>query len=760
MFRKTLFCFVFIAFATGIAMDDSLTLHSARMVDLDTIELVVEGQPVDPSHTEFFISPKVEIRDVDVRDSILVLSVAPLSLDRSYTLTCAGQTIDVRVDGVLDRYVSDKPMGFSRDGKSVWFRLFAPRAVAVDLNLGADPEHMDLKRYRMQRDGDGVWQVQLPDVSDARYYAYRIWKETNTLDDPPPLIADPYSTAVTTRNEFRHPARSILPEPTSFDWEGDRGVGMDWRDLIIYECHVRDLTAHSSSGVQAAIAGSYDGFVSKDIRGGLEHIKSLGVNAVEFLPIHEFGNIEIPFNIPVDGVVNTWNPYARNHWGYMTSFFFAPEAYYASGQTLTPGAWCGRKGDQVREFKSLVKAIHQQGLAVILDVVYNHVAQYDRNSFKTIDREYYFHLDPQGQYMSKSGCGNDFRTDRPMSKRLIVESVRHWMQEYHIDGFRFDLAAMIDWETIDAIRKEAMRINPDVILIAEPWGGGEYEPAAFSRHGWAAWNDHFRNGVKGQNPVDGQSFIFGTWWADNTKESLKRYIRGTLEEEGGLFQTSAHSINYLESHDDHTLGDFIRIGSGQISPESKIVDLDDHVRVSGYTLKANKLAALVLFTSQGGVMIHEGQEYARSKVIAPTAAPDPHVGLVDHNSYNKDNETNWMNFRHADMNRQLVDYYRGLIALRKRHPAFRRSPAEAIDFLHHDAPLALGYLIHKQYSNNSVDLLVLLNADPEQSVTFHLPFGSWNVLVDPDRAGEETMYTVDADTIVCAPTSGMVLSRL
>jgi len=441
----------------------------------------------------------------------------------------------------------------------------------------------------------------------------------------------------------------------------------------------------------------------------------------------------------------------------MTSYFFAPESYYASEQTLEPGGVCGLDGRQVFEFKDVVRAFHKENIAVILDVVYNHVSQYDLNCFKHIDKNYYFQLNEDQTFCSASGCGNDFRTNRPMSRRLIIDSIKYWMREYHVDGFRFDLAAMIDWETIDEILTEARKINPDVILIAEPWGGGGYKPAEFSKHGWAAWNDQIRNGVKGQNPVNSQGFIFGKYFENNNLETIKRYILGNLVKDGGLFEEKSHSVNYIESHDDHTYGDFIRIGLGDITEDQYVGGTLDEQKLKPKQLALNKLGALILFTSQGPLMIHEGQEYARSKVIAPTIVPDNHVGRIDHNSYNKDNETNWLNFEHSEFNRELVDYYKGLIRLRKEHPAFRRSGNSDITFFNHKIPFVTSFLISKDGSGDKNNFLVLLNANMEKKAEFNLPDGEWQVVVDAVRAGTETLRQIKGNKIKLAPSSGMVL---
>ena len=747
---------VLFVFSNAVSMENDV-LISARLRDSETIEVKLHKSLSDSQAARVQLVPKQDILSVTSVDHRLELKIEPVDLSTNYQIKFRNDLIDVKVDEFLNAFQSDKALGCIWDDKQTTFRLFAPRAKSVKLFLFENATDQQGTSHDLERDVDGVWELLLDGHYFGKYYAYSVDGPRGAQEDfdPAKLIADPYSRAVATQNDYRHRGKTLILDTSDYDWQGDAPLGIPQEDLIIYECHVRDLTAHPSSGADPELAGSYKALIQKGIRGGIEHIKSLGVNAVEFLPIHDFGNIEIPFGVPVNGLVNDWNPYARNHWGYMTSYFFAPESYYATEQTLTPGEYCGVDGRQVNEFKDVVKAFHQEGIAVILDVVYNHVSQYDENSFKLIDKKYYFHLNPDGTYCSASGCGNDFKTDRPMARRLIIESVKFWMQEYHIDGFRFDLAAMIDWETINEIKREAQKINPNVILIAEPWGGGGYAPAEFSQHGWAAWNDQIRNGVKGQNLYDNLGFIFGEWFDFNSTETMQKYVLGYLAEDGGLFQDKRHSINYLESHDDHTLGDFIRIGLGG----SEIVkDVDKNARLSKTQLKLNKLGALFLFVSQGPVIIHSGQEWARSKVIAPTDAPDKHVGHIDHNSYNKDNETNWLNFEHADWNADLVDYYKGLIELRKAHPAFRRASKSDFTFYQdRNNPFALAFKIDKSGSNDSVDFVVL-NGNREKESEFELPPGDWHVVVDGESAGTQILRTLNG-VVKAPPSTGLVLQQ-
>jgi len=657
----------------------------------------------------------------------------------------------------MNKYFSNKPLGANFEDGNTVFRLFAPNAFAVKLVTFTQHDDSAGLEYSMKRDNEGVWEYSLPGERIGLYYGYRVTgsKDKISMCDPSLIIADPYSKAVVTQNNYLHPAKTLIVD-ANYDWEGDSWIKTPIRDLVIYEMHVRDMTAHPSSGAKQP--GTYMGLVEEGKTGGIDYLLDLGINAVELLPCHEFGNIEIPYKDRSNSIYNDWNPYSRNHWGYMTSFFFAPESYYASGGNVEPGNYCGINGQQVKEFKDMVKAFHKKGISVLMDVVYNHVSDFDLNPLKYIDKKYYFRLDAKGNFLAKSGCGNDFMSERPMARRMIIESVKYWMTEYHIDGFRFDLAFLLDEETCKEIIKEARKINPYVYIIAEPWGGG-YGPDYFSRLGWSAWNDKIRNGVKGQNPFDNPGFILGKWERDNNPETIKRYVAGTLVKDGGIFMKPEHSVNYLESHDDHTFGDFVRIGSGAVKAEDRIEDLESHVRLNEQQMKISKLGALFLMVSQGVAMIGEGQEFAHSKVIAKTDAPDPHQGQIDHDSYNKDNETNWIDYNHKEINRELYDYYKGLIALRKAHPALRRSDRYDIHFLKCQNEFGLGFWIGKKSSGDTNDFLVLINADPKQKVTFKIPPGVWSLVVDGEMAGVDILKSNFSDSVEIDPTTGLVFIR-
>ena len=657
----------------------------------------------------------------------------------------------------LNEYYSEKQLGACIDDDSTMFRLFAPRATKVALRIFENHYSSDQSEYIMEMDENGVWEYSLPGALYGTYYGYSIWgpEGRGEMFDSDIVLADPYSKAVVTLNNYHHEARTLIIDD-DFDWDDDTWLKSPITDLIIYEMHVRDMTANPSS--ECTAAGTYAGFTESGITGGINHLLELGVNAVELLPIHDFANIELPYRDPHTFIENTWNPYERNHWGYMTSYFFAPESYYALGETLKRDDFCGESGNQVNELKLMIKKLHENNIAVILDVVYNHVSQYDYNPFKYIDKKYYFRLNQNADFLSHSGCGNDFMTERPMARRLIIDSIKYWMTEYHVDGFRFDLAYLLDKTTLNEILQEARKINPDVYIIAEPWGGG-YDPAGFSNIGWAAWNDRFRNGVKGQNPYDNHGFIFGRLENNTNVDDLKNFFLGTLASRGGLFQSPTHSINYLESHDDHTLGDFIRIASGELNYSERILNMDEHVKLTPLQLKYNKLAALYLMTSQGVTMIHAGQEFARSKVIQKTDVPDTNWGYIDHNSYEKDNNTNYINYDHVEINAELFDYYKNLIHLRKNHPAFRQSEITDITFIPCDNEFGIGYILEGKSSGDTNDFIVLLNGNSNKDANFNIPEGQWEILVDQKRVYFTQRTTFIENSVSVPPTSGLVLTK-
>jgi len=666
-------------------------------------------------------------------------------------------------DKLMDQLYSSKKLGMTEIGNSLMFRVFVPRADKVKLclfkksNLETPYEEID-----MRKDKDAVWELRLPAKRGyyKQLYGYRIFgpEAKGNHFNSKIVIADPYSRATAQNNSFPQKSRTVILSPdytTRYRWKSRKWTNLKTRDAIIYEVHIRDISMHPTAAVYPErIRGTYPGFIKK-----LSHIKdTVGMNAIELLPVHDVGNVEPPYRKAAtmangSQINNTWNPYAWNHWGYMNSSYFAVESMYATGYTRKQGAWNGVDGRQLKEFKQVVDACHQRGIAVILDVVYNHVSQYDYNPYKFIDYKYYF------RSVVKSGCGNDFKTERPMARKMIIDSLKYFVQECHVDGFRFDLAGLIDHDTGVEIKKELTKVHPNVILIAEPWVG-RYCPTEYSQMGWASWNDRYRNVVKGGDgnaTGHGGAFIYGK----SSGASLKPVIMGTLKKNGGLFYKMEHAINYLASHDNHSLGDHVRIDSGRIGAHDVIPgkDVDKMAVLTEREKKIHKLAALILYTSQGGVMILAGQEWAQAKVVHP---PKPAVSrwannkarpwTLDHDSYEKDNETNWLNFSHMRKNLDLVNYYKGLSDMRLKYRAFRRADESDVSWISSsDNYRAIGWAIRK-----GGQFIVLVNGSKNETATFKLPAGRWKVLVDERSA---TAGGSKSGTVIIPATSGLVLKK-
>lgn len=653
------------------------------------------------------------------------------------------------------------PLGYTILEDGIVFRLFSPKADSITLWLFNNYEHTHGESFSMKKDDQGIWNFFYEGTKIiGKWYAYQLESSASPkeFEYTRRYVADPWSRHVTSRNHYLGHPKTKIVQPEPFDWEGDDFVTpADPRDLIIYETHIKDMVAHPSA--KTYVQGIYKDFKEAEV-GGIQHLKNMGINAVEFLPLQKFAYFEPPYNKTIQGgLTNTWNPYSRNYWGYMTSFFFAPETIYASDGNLEPGGVIGRTEKAESELKELVKALHKEDITVIMDVVYNHASQYDLNPLKKTAKDHFFRVDEHGHYINDSWTGNDINSRSEFSRRLIVDSVKHWMTEYHIDGFRFDLAGILDWETVDMISEVAKKINPNVILIAEPWGG-EYKPDGFSDHGWTSWNDRIRNGLKGYDPIHNKGFIFGEWSHGASRFALENFFRGTLKVgEHGLFNTSRHSLNYIESHDGYTLGDFIRVALQPKRLNQKFKNKQTITKLSKEELEVAKLGALALFVSQGVTMIHAGQEWARSKLIIDNTGLDPNAGKLDHDSYNKDNETNWLNFNEISLNKELFAYYQGLIELRKTSPALRKAKHDDIIFKVYNEALHFTFSIDGKNSADQYDYFISLNAHNHTSHEIILPKGRWEMVANEKKCDPKGIESVQKSYKVPA-ASGVVLRKL
>ncbi|AHC13830.1 alpha-amylase family glycosyl hydrolase [Salinispira pacifica] len=759
--------------STGGTVPTQLTV--AEISDLREVGLRFLGLPEDISSYEFSIEPDLEIGNVERNRNAIILSTdRDFQLNQDYTVTVrdtegdftasVGVKTDKLEDIVFNNMYSDKPMGYRlEDGVSA-FRLFVPRGKAVELHLFDAPGEEAREVIPMENDGNQVFEAFIDGELYGTFYGYSIterYAQPTAYDLEIPadtVFPDPYSYALASSNDYPQFGLTLIYDRDEFDWQGTEALGLDIADAIIMEAHLRDLSTHPSA--EAENPGTYLGVVDA-ARGGMNWLKDLGVNAVEFLPLQDFNNIEAPYKEDSLGYFNTWNGYGENYWGYMTFNFFAPESYYASDGSLEPGTWNGTDGRQVDEMKTMVRELHKNGIAVLMDVVYNHTSKYDNQPLMLIDRDFYY-KDQDG-----TGTGNELESRRKMARKMILDSVRYWMEEYHIDGFRFDLAASHDPETIRAIYEMATEINPEVMLIAEPWGGeGATSAEEFLELGWSKWNSEIRDAIRSQNrpTQEGDVFVLGetngaknlmAWWGDINPAEPHQYVQ------------------YIESHDDATLGDNLRIQSGEYSfynedgSINRIEDIREYTELTPDLLDAHRIAAASLFFSQGPIMMHLGQEWARGKITPDLEGNPPEItengGLgassdnivyltPSPNSYSADNNTNYIDFDLAQVNAELTDYYRGLIELRKSEELLGAATSEQLNILESPNAKALGVEI-------SGELYGFVNASREESAPFTIPEGSYGVVVNKTEAGSSVLETISGGAIEVEPASALFLKK-
>ena len=631
--------------------------------------------------------------------------------------------------------------GFFLKTDEVDFRIFAPNADSVMLVIFENYDDSKGREHEMKKINSGDWEITIEGLGVGTLYGYRL---VGPLNDPNVIVADPYSKSAVTQNNFRHVAKSLIIDE-SFNWGNDNWSKVKMHDLVIYEAHLRDMTIDETS--RAKSKGTYKGFIEPGQKGGIEHLKNLGVNAVQFLPLWDFANFEIPYLVDTVGFFNDWNPYERNHWGYMPTFFMAPESYYASDYSPVANSWNGQKGLAVKEMKQMVKELHKNGIAVILDVVINHVSNYDYHPLKYIDKSIYFKLNEDGSYKSQC-CGNLLDTDNAKVREYILSSLKHWMINYHIDGFRFDQCYLLSAETATLIENELKKINPNVYLYGEAWNERESE---FSKLGWGSFNAYFRDVMRGDlHDTNIKGFLFGEYRLGENIDDIKSLLSGTTSGKTKTYSLSEHAVNFLEVHDDYCFNDYIRFSLGLNKKYDIINDPIKHIKLNDTQLKINKLGAMFLLLSKGVPIIHQGQEWGHSQIIASTSVNDINVGKMDRNPYNKDNSTNWVNWSELPVNIELVNFYKNLIELRKQFLSLSSLNTDNLFFDVIDERV-IGYFPDS-------DLAVFFNGHFDETKEVALPPGNWKILLDENDFNLVGFKTVDSK-IVLPKLSGVFLQR-
>ena len=595
-----------------------------------------------------------------------------------------------------DNIISTEPLGPIYTPEKTLFRVWAPTAGKVRLNIydspsGGRPRLLTMSRYR-----DGTWSTMLLGDWRGIYYTYTASGRDPRFDPTRELI-DPYARAVTAHN-----GRSIVvhDETPVFD-----RPSFPNSEAVIYETHIRDFTIDPDSGIQRR--GKYLGLTEanthltgrNDITTGLDHLIEMGINVVQLQPISEFHNDESN---------------DRYGWGYDTVHHNSPDGWYASERY---------DARRVAEVKKMIDALHRRGVRVTLDVVYNHtfetITKHRVYSFEGLVPGYYYRLKPDAGYWNGSGTGNEFRTEAPMARRYIIDSLKYWVNEYKVDGFRFDLLGLIDIETVITLVRELRAIDPNLLIYGEPWAGGATPIQITGKgtqrgNGWAVFNDHYRDALKG-NVFDARAtgFIQSGFNIEETKKG----IRGAVDD---FADSPLETINYVECHDNHTLWDRLLISTA------------DNATITVADRRAmDKLGAAILFTSQGIPFIQSGQEFLRAKG-------------GDHNSYDKPDSVNMIRWREKAEQLDVVEYYQGLIELRRAHPIFCLETADAtraaVKFLDDQLglpvpPGCIGFLIEDKTGRDEWSRALILFNPLAKAIEFTIPEGEWKIFGDSRRVG-------------------------
>lgn len=571
------------------------------------------------------------------------------------------------------------PLGATWDGNGVNFALFAYNATNVELCLFNDPaQETESERIKMTERTHHVWHTYLPEAEPGQLYGYRVYgpyePENGHRFNPNKLLIDPYARAIagtieghdalygynigddsedlsfSQTNSAPFIPKSVVID-SSFDWENVRSPNIPYHKTIIYEAHVKGFTKLRSD-IPEEIRGTYAAIAHPVT---INYLKDLGITAIELMPVHHFINDHA---LVEKGL--------SNYWGYNTIGFFAPDVRYSSSGIL---------GEQVYEFKTMVKELHKAGIEVILDVVYNHTAEGNHFgptlSFKGIDNASYYRLveDDKRFYMDYTGTGNTLNAMNPNVLQLIMDSLRYWILEMHVDGFRFDLAATLARELHEVNRLSAFfdiihqdPVISQVKLIAEPWdvGEGGYHVGNFPP-GWAEWNGKYRDCIR-------------DYWrgADSMLAEFAERFTGSPDLYQDDYRRPTASINFVTAHDGFTLADLVTYNDKHNEAngeENK--DGDNHNRswncgiegptddpvITALRERQKRNFLTTLFLSQGVPMLLAGDELSRTQ-------------KGNNNAYCQDNEISWINWDQADKN--MLDFCTKLIHLRKNHPVFRR----------------------------------------------------------------------------------------
>lgn len=660
------------------------------------------------------------------------MRVAPFVFIVLFLCACADGTKNLSQYDQYPTY-NGNDLGLNYTPAASTFTLWSPIAKKVSLHLYTDGQGGERKETIPLSPGErGTWTTSVPRDLAGLFYTFQVETGDILLDETPGIYAR--AVGVNGRRAAIVPPESLEPP----EWESDRRPPFQEQgDAIIYEMHVRDFTIHPSSGSQ--FPGKYLGVAESGTHSpsgkatGLDHLKEMGVTHVHLLPVYDYRSVnEEKLDSP------------QYNWGYDPQNYNVPEGSYAS-DPYDPTV-------RIREFKQMVKGLHEAGIRVVMDVVYNHTGATEKSNFNLEVPGYYYRHTEDGKWSDAASCGNETASERTMMRKYIIESCAMWVREYHIDGFRFDLMGIHDIETMNTVSARLLEIEPSLIFYGEGWTAGKSplpdslralkaNTAKLER--FAAFSDDLRDGLKGSvfdekatGLVNGgtdveQSIRFGivaATWHPQVDYTKVNYSKTSWAREPW------QCINYVSCHDNHTLADKLKIsGEGKFSIE-QLKQMD-------------KLANAIVLTSQGVSFLHAGEEMMRTK-----------KGVE--NSFNRPDSVNAIDWRWKDQYADVFYEYKALIALRKQHPVFRLPSTASIQdnlrFL--DTPDgAVAYqLSGKRVKDSWSEVVVIANGTFELA-DITLPDGDWTLSHRSD-GGPLPKTTVKKDLKV-APSSLYILTR-
>ena len=660
----------------------------------------------------------------------------PLDLNREYRITYDGNEYKLTMPNIFstDAFEADytytgDDLGALWSPESTRFRVWAPTAEEVLLNLyGSGTEGTDdlLEQIAMTADVNGTWIAEKEGDINGTYYTY-----TAVINGEEREACDPYARTTGVNGKRAMVLDLAATNPQGWDTDVDPNAGGTYNDAIIYELHVRDLSSDSSSGIENV--GKFLGLTETGTRTaggmatGLDHIKELGVTHLHLLPVYDYGSVD---EANLDK--------AQFNWGYDPVNYNVPEGSYSTDPY---------NGEvRVREMKQMVKTLHDNGISVIMDVVYNHVQSAGDFCVNRLVPGYFSRMDENGAYSNGSGCGNDTASERSMVRKYIVDSVKYWADEYHIDGFRFDLVGLLDTETVNQIVEEVHRDHPNVIFYGEGWTMDTAvtkegitmatQLNSTETPGFAYFSDTIRDALKGSVFDTSLGYVSG---AEGLEETIKKCFMGLTD----WCTTPAQTINYASCHDNLTMMDRLTRSALSSSRADKI--------------RMNNLAAAIYMTSEGIPFLQAGEEMLRTKMKADST--------FDENSYASPDYVNslkWETLEEEEY-KQVFAYYKGLIAFRKAHGALRLTNAQDVQqnvFPVEGLPAnVVAFQVNGGVNGETSEGLFLIFNPNNRTEEITLPDGVWDVYVNGEKAGTEVLATITNGKASVDPISALVLVK-